>query len=221
MKRLNERSVKVLFVLSIVVPISLLATFRLTGVLPEPLAIAETVTAETVQWNMTKPTTYAILLEKIENLYVDEAISINFTLIVGSYHENEPDFPSYRNDYIKFGIITTANASHGFIYSVNIQFSRTDVNAILYLINDPNWIQLQNLRIEKAVWTGTSEREAYIAAMGVNQPENCRLDKWSFWVLLDPNNTNHSLKATAELVYFNGVAYRKVVVPIQIEVLTP
>lgn len=53
LKRLTTRDLKVLTLLSVVVPVSLLVTFRLTGILPEPerpITIAETITLDTIKW---------------------------------------------------------------------------------------------------------------------------------------------------------------------------
>jgi hypothetical protein len=214
----NLRNWKTAWLLAIVLPISLLVTFRFTSTLNGPAEISETVTSKIVLWSITRPTSYRILNEVIENVYADAFVSINFSLIAGSYHENEPDYPSNGKDYIKVGTILGSDAHTGFIYSTKILFSR-DIYATLRIPVPSDSIKLGNLKTEKIQAQSTGEQGVYVEAMRIGQPRNCTLEMWVFWVLLDENNVDHETKATLELALFDGIHYRKVVIPIQLKVL--
>jgi hypothetical protein len=81
---------KTALLLLIVVSISLAGAFRLVGILPAPVEVSETVIAEAISWNTSRPSSYRSFNEVIENLHVDAVVSINFSLFVRSYAENEP-----------------------------------------------------------------------------------------------------------------------------------
>jgi hypothetical protein len=116
------------------------------------------------------------------------------------------------------GAIIHSNANTGFIYSMNVRFSETDENAILNVVDDPDWMHLQGLAKENIV-DGSQLHEAFFEAKGVGQPKNCTLEMWVFWVFLDENSIEHATTATLELVHFDGTHYRRVVIPIQLRVL--
>jgi len=219
----NLRNWKTAWILSVILPISLLATFRFTGTISGPVEISETVIAETASLNITRPEKYRIFNELIENLHVDAVVSINFSLIVGSYHENEPGYPSDGKDDVSVGAIMHSNVNTGFIYSAKILFSKVDINAALRIPRFSGMplgsIKLGNLKAEKIQYRSTDEQGVYIEAMGIGQPRNCTLEICVFWVFLDENNVKHETIATLELVHFNGVHYRKVVIPIRLEVV--
>jgi hypothetical protein len=70
-----------LALLSIMIPVGLLATFRLTGVLEEP-PTPEIITTETVKWSMQRPAeTIFEIGETIENSYADNDTQITFEFI--------------------------------------------------------------------------------------------------------------------------------------------
>ncbi len=202
--------------LSIIVPVGLLATFRLTGVIKEPPK-PETVTVEAVSWNMSRPTdidTIIDLDEQIEKSYTEGIASVSFNLRIISYSENELDFPSWGGDYLKLRMISSANVSEGFIYSVVVKFSRTDVLAKVDIEEHPSSMELHNLEIGKVRDSGTYIREAYFETTALNQPKDTLLSIFAFWSFSDENNTDHSVTVNLEVTYLNGTAYRKVTVPI-------
>ncbi len=212
---------KPLILLSIIVPVSLLVSFRLTGVLPEP-PIPETFTVEVVRWNMSRPSDFTTLDESVENVYADDAALVRWSIFIGAYHENNPDWPFDYNDGLGFRLVATANVSSGFIYSLAVKFSKIEDTAFLDIVadlKDPNWVELDNLEI-KAVRDSWRTNKPYIDAMARNQPEYCSLKMASFWVFFDKNNIDHWIMASLEVKYFNGATYQAVALPIQLKVTT-
>ena len=206
-----------LALLSVIVPVSLLATFRLTGVLPEPLK-PETITVETVNWNMSRPSKYVSIDEWIENSFSDSITSIGLRLHVSSYAENS----IAHGDYLFFGIFVTGNVTEGFVQSVLIKFSLVDTNAFLDIVadlKDPDWVELHNLTIQ-AVRDSWRTNEPYIDAIAPNHTKNCSLKMRAYWQFFDENTVNHWIMVTLEITYFTGTTYRIVAIPIQLAVMT-
>lgn len=94
--------------MAVVFPTSLLATLRLTGILPEPRE-PETIMVETVDWKMTRPMDHTTVDELVNNSY-GNGVSIDFGVLVVGYHEDEQGFPSCGNDYIQLALTAVANS---------------------------------------------------------------------------------------------------------------
>lgn len=204
--------------LAVAVPMGLLATFRLTGIIPEPPTITETVTAETITWKMERPSTLISFAEiKVRNCYSDELASVDLEVSMANYRENSAQF----GDCLCFSVSATATVQQGFVYSVHIIFSRTDENAFLLVSEQMEWMTLENLKIASLSTEATYSREAHLYATGVNNPKTCTLENPVFWYFLDvnENNLDHWTNVTLETTYFNGTAYRKVVTPTQIGIM--
>lgn len=207
--------------LAIIIPISLLTTFKLTGIIPQPPTIANTIETETITWNMTRSSADCVeLLEHVENRYCN-TLSVTLDANVLYYFDNEAGWPAWGNDYVKLLILTSANLSNGFIHSLKIGFSKTDSYAFLRIVEDPNSMELCNLKISQISDPATSENEAYFEAVNLNQPKNCSLSILTYWVFTDKNNANHWITVTLEVDYFNETKYERVVIPIQLGVLLP
>ena len=213
-----------LTVLAIIIPISVLTTFKLTGIIPEPPTIAKTIEAETITWNMTRPSEVKTFHDlAVENFYSDTIASISLGVHVDHYLENSEDW----GDSLWVTINSTMQVQKGFIYSVCIRFSQTDENAFLSIhtlvplgsSDRLKYPKLYNLEMQNLVSFGSIGQEACASAVGVNQPKNSSLEVVVSWHFLDPNNISHWITASLETVYFNGTAYRKVIMPIQLGVL--
>ena len=205
-----------LALLSVIVPVSLLATFRLTGVLPEPLK-PETITVEAVTWNMSRPSEHVTINQKVMSSFSDSVALIKWSIHIGVYTDDSV----LRGDYLDFRIAATANVSDGFVNSVDIRFSQIDTNAFLDIIadlKDTDWVQLDNLEI-KAVRDSWWVDEPYINAIALDRPQQCFLRMAAFWKFLDKNELNHWIIATLEVTYSTETKLQKVIIPIQLGVL--
>jgi len=201
--------------LSVVLPMSLLATFRLTGVLREPQP-PQTITVGTVELKMSRPVDnsgYISIDEKVENSYTNNLASIIFGIHYSSYTDNSPEF----GDLLIFAFYANANISKGFICSIFIQFSLMDAYGFLDFHMHPDWIKLQNLEIRTFQQYRT--HEPYIDTHIINQPKYASLKMITFWMFVDENDTNHRIIATLEVRYFNGTTYQTITVPIQLLVI--
>ncbi len=89
------------------------------------------------------------------------------------------------------------------------------ITPFLTLMEDPDYIFLGNVELQRIVdW----QPESYIEVLGVGQPDYCQLEIVSYWVFLDENSVDHEMTIALEVTYFNGTAYRKAVLPVQLEV---
>lgn len=213
MKNSRKRWVSITL-LSIVIPVGLLVTFRLTGVLQEPLT-PEIVGVEAVSWNVTRPTEHNVISEKATNTYSIDSTYIEMNVAIYNYRENSASLPFGGNDGLSIGLTATANVSSDFVHSAVVRFSHSDDNAFLDINEDPDVIFLRNVELQRIV---DLRPESYIEVLGVNRPDYCQLEMILYWVFFDKNNVDHEITVTLEVTYFNGTAYRKAVLPIQLGV---
>ena len=208
---------KATLILSIMLPVSLLATFKMSGVLTEPQA-PETVTLEAVTWNMTRPTRTLTVDEWVNNSYMDND---NRLLSAGvhfeEHFENMLGWPSDGDDDVQLvGIHISVSVSVGFVCSFVANFSDLDDCAYVVLETTPSCMQLQNLAVKRIVNPLTS---ACLWASANNQSKEASLSALVYWVFLDQNNTDHWMTVDFEITYFDGTAYQTVITPFVLDVL--
>lgn len=207
--------------LSIIIPVTLLASFRLTGIQPEPQT-PQTITVETVSWNMTRPRSIDIIAidERVSNSHVDDIASVNLAIQVGGYRESAPRYWLWKGGYdeIDLSVAVTANISKGFVYSIVIELSNIDAQADVIIIDGESWMQLHNLEIVE-LDDSSYRHKAWIEASSFGQPLDSVLGIIVFWDFFDQNIADHFMSVTAEVTYFNGSTWQKVTVPIQLGVL--
>ena len=217
-----------LALLLIIVPVSLFAGFRLSGILQdssEP-SLTKTVGKATVVWTMNRPKdyesypdiAYIFVNETIESSYIDNKTTITLGIWVIEYLDNSPDFPAFWNDYLKLAIDAVADTNDGFIYSAVIRFSKTDNQTFLDAWRDPVNFKLTSLEIENIDELSASETEGSFETRAVSQPSHASFHFASFWVFLDRNELSHWIRIMLEVVYFSKSQYHKVLIPIMLGV---
>ena len=216
---LNFKRWEAVLLFSVIVPIGLLATFRLTGVLHGPPTISRTTTADMAYWNMSRPAGILNIEEKITNTYHEDAFSSSLNIHLCTYIENDGLY-FYNDDVLWFSLTANANTSFGFIYSMHIESSETDKYAKLHFDEQElDSTELYNLT-QKRVVDGTYLQKAVFEAISIGQPKECALKMGSrVWVFFDENNLDHWVTITLEIVYFDGAIYRQVSIPIRLGIL--
>ena len=200
--------------LSILIPISLLATSRFTGILQEPLT-PEVTEAEIVNWSMTRPAGYRLIGEKVICRFMRNDADIELDATINEYEENSPSLPFEGNDGLIIRVTATANIRSGFIHSANIKFLDYDDESLVDVSGDPYLWKLQNAEIDRIEdW----QPEAYVGILAVGTPQYCMVEISSFWVFFDRNNVNHQMTIALQLTYSDGVGYQRAVLPIHLEV---
>jgi hypothetical protein len=204
--------------LAIIIPIGLLTTFKLTGIMPESATVAETIEVDAITWNMTRPPdTVGFVGKKTENRYDDSLTKIEMYVHVFNYFENLEEL----GDCSSFSVNASAHVEEGFVYSMFVGLSEIDPEAVLIIPRSDPWLEMYNLKTESAVTTGSNSREAYIRATALNQPADCSLKIDVSWHFLDTkqNNLDHHVTVTVETIVYNGSAYKRIITPIKMNML--
>jgi len=217
MKRLSGREMKAFLILSIVVPVGLLTTLRLTGVLKESLIIAETKTLETVEWEFQRPDNYLAILKTLRVPFVQNGLSATFNLIINHY---DPNTLSINFDEVSITIMMnfTVTHPHAFIRSVNVAFSMDNHSRLGMLVTRDITRSAENLSLTGHSWSHEGTK-AYISFEGIGQPRSAYLSTWDYWILISSFDQIHQLEVAYELIYNNGTAYKKLVQPFQLNLL--
>lgn len=201
---------KAVLLLSIMVPLGLLAGFKLSGIITQPQT-PEAVTLEAVTWNMTRPTRNLSVDEWVNSSsYTDDNAFSGVGIAIGEYLENDPQFPAEGNDFLEFTSVVTVNVDVGFVYSVVVNFTGVDANACIILETTSDSFGLQNVTVKRIVNPLTS---ALLLASATNQSREISLSTTAYWVFLDQNDADHWINIDFEATYFNGTAYRSVMTP--------
>lgn len=211
---------KALFVLSIVAPVSILASLRLTGILQEPIAISETITLEAIKWEFERPEDYMHIDHILESKYVDDGLSVAFRLIVGIYEENST--VRYGADYIALGVSinSTATKPNANIKNIYVVFHTVFQPSLVDWVH--TYFNYQNLSLLGISSGRTSEedyQDAYVRLANLNNTERIRFWATAEWSLLTPNTQTHQMGVTYELIYYNGTSYKKIIQPFQLNIL--
>jgi len=203
---------KPLALLSIIVPVSLLVSFRLTGILSGPIAIAETITLETVKWESERPNALINLREKAQSFY-DGDIAIDQS--IGIHHYDPDDWGYGGSSRVSLTVNITSSVPVGYISNIRLNFLENYENARINFFGDHQLMNLGNLSI-----TGFKDwaRDVFVNLTGLNRPNKVYFWAPVHWVLRSQNNQTHLLDVVSETVYFNGTVYKKVVQPFLLKI---
>jgi hypothetical protein len=209
------KSWKVVLLLSVIAPMGLLATFRLGGILREPLTISENKTLDAVSMSMERPAGNIDIKDSLIKVY-DEDVLANFTVFIDDYQAGEWAYGG--SDIVTIQINVTAITGKGFMNFVNITFWEDYENSFVNFFGDNAWpkdfAHVENLSIiGHKDWLIKPGLKAFVELAGVNNPKSVSFSCFVDWVLRSPQNYTHQLEVRFELVYFNGTAYNRLVQP--------
>lgn len=225
MKKLDEQSLKALTLLSVVLPVSLLISFRLTGILPEPPK-PEAIMLDTVKWESERPSFYVIIDDIVESIY-DSDVFINQSVFVSRYFD-QFGVPYGDVDVITLVTNITATISKGFIETIHVFFAE---NYTLSKVNvwDPQRESAMHVLYNLAVmewadkgsenaWKLKNNIKAFITLGALDQPT--KVDYWTptDWILRSPQNQSHQMSIVYEVSYFNGTTHKRVVQPFELKI---
>lgn len=207
--------------IGIIIPVSLLVTFKLTGILTSS-TIAETFTADTVNWNMERPNDNFWLREKVENSYRSEEVLVRLDIFIDGYSEYWQGYGG--RDLINMNVSMTANVHDGWVGRAYFVFYASYNQSKVVMYSPDKWAvmysMLENLSItdwgcgifkEEPLKEGVN---AFIDTVGTANPSRAYFNCPVHWVFKSPNNQTETLEIVVEITYFNGTAYKKAVLPI-------
>jgi len=207
---MKRKPVIVLFII-IIVLIVLLTGLTLMREMPTP----ETVTGDTVTWEIERPDTIKGISETVENVYEDGGCLILFDIIIGSY---------FSGASVSMGAEVEANVSNGFVRELCVSFNENYNLSQINILEPPDFqIASENLRTGKVVdWSdgkgGLGESlKGYVEAVGVNKPSYVYCRVWVDWFLRPSQNQSNDLEVRLELTYHNGTALKEAVLPVMLK----
>lgn len=206
-------------VLAVVLPLSFFVVFKFTGIIPEP-SVAETITAETKTCNIERASSLSNYRVYV-NSFVDSSSFINFTALISTYFGHSGwDWTAYT--YQSFCAFVTVNLEAGFVHEVLIKIRKSNnYTSKIFVWSEDGTLKkwAYNLTLQKleSAWSGSSE--ARIVAVGGRDTQSCLLKVPVDWIFLD-DTIDDNLTMTASVTFYNGTAYRRILLPITIFVRT-
>ncbi len=215
MKKLNGRELKALLLLSIVAPIGILISLRLTGILQQPITISETKTLETIKWEFERPNQTITLNNELDSSYTSDEMSAIMRVLMGTYSDDDPAF---NYDFVIMEVTTNLTVANlnSFVEGVYIVISKDSQSTVSWLGTE---LRFENLSFIERVGGYRRNTQAYIRLTGVNRSSSVYLSAAFLWALLTPNNQTHQMEVDFELTYYNGTAYKKVIQPFQLKII--
>jgi hypothetical protein len=197
---------KVLFVLSIALPLGLLTTFRLASVQRE-FPVSDIRTLEEVKWEMDRPLSSLKLWDEVESIFNDSYITVNLTSCILMYRWQSTAPPFDGRDGLEFAISLNATIGQGPALIV-LRLQPAEPYSMVFV---EGHLQTSNITVESWREDGTVDHEANITMQASDTP--CFLRYTPAWVLDDRNVQNHTLIIVAEVTYQADSKYKKVNIP--------
>jgi len=210
----NFKSWKTAFLLSIIVLVSLLTTFKLTGLIEKPITIAETITLEPVNWELLRPdenVNFIRIIKYLNSTHADADCLMAFNLLIGMYLNN-----AYAGSFDILDGVINVNATminqNSYIKNVYVVKNEDSETAIDWLFG---FIDFKNLSL-----TGYGYgKKAYINLKSLNNPRSCYLKASFNWYMPIPNNQTHQMNLLCEITYYNGSVYKKIIQPFNLKLV--
>lgn len=217
MKILNLKSWKTAFLLSIVVPMGLLTSFKLIGLINEPPIITENIKLEMIEWEFPRinGTRDVYLKDVLEARYDNDGLSAVFLLKMGEYFPQ--GLGGFRDEEVGMIANITFNMTNAdaFIWGLQITFQENQT-----LSRVDFWSQeivIHNLSLTDLYYgMRKSDVKAYLSAIGSKNSVGGFLSVIAIWKLFSPHDYTHLMKVTIEIIYYNGTVYKKIIQPFQL-----
>jgi len=210
---LGLKNWKVALLLSIIVPTSLLVTFRLTGLLHGALTISETKMLESVKLDIERPDDMTDIKDDVNSTYTDAELVMDCSVFVDDLGGNI------------LSMIVKVNVSvfRGFVSNLNLTFWEDFENSRLDFWSEDYWLTAyshgENLSISDHVdFRRGSGLKAFLELRGENQSKGVYFDGFMDWWLSSPSNHTHHMELNVELIYFNGSVFKKIIQPLQLTI---
>lgn len=196
--------------LAIIVPVSLLVAFRLTGLFHGPLSISESKVLEMAKLEVERPDDMADITEGVNNTYEDEYASINCSIFEYAIFDN----------ILHMRLDLSAAIVQGFVSNINLTFWEDFEDSRIYFGDDVIHGHLsyaENLSIGDYVeFHQKSGLKAFLELTGENQSKKVQFYHFMEWWLSSPQNYTHQMAINVEFIYFNGTVYREIIQPFQL-----
>jgi hypothetical protein len=206
--------------LCIVVPVGVLAAFKLTGMQGGTTAIAETETLQPAKWEFERPNRTTGVTENNTNENVTASyscsdFSMNSTVTLYSYTD-ESEFGG--SPCLRVTFSATASVLKGYVVDASVTFQENYTASQVYFIYNEWSFHFVNLSATDCVDGLTGVQKAYFNLTGLNSPSQVSFWRLTYWVLRSLYNQSHLLEVDIQFTYFNGTAYKRVVQPFLLKI---
>lgn len=209
-----NRKLLSLALLGIILPMGLLTTFKLTGILKESPTITETTTLDVVRWSSEQIFCLINIGDMVKSQYDNGEISIVHSMDIYDY--NDENWGGYFGSAtLSTSVNLTATVKNGFVSKVYVSFREDYENSTVGLRLEKSLIKLENLSlINYGHWLDGNVK-AFFDASNANSSSSVYLRLPAYWLLGRINKVNQTrlLEVTYEVTYFNGTTYKKIVQP--------
>jgi len=214
---------RTVFLLSIIVPVSLLAYLKLMGIIDgtndEAIKIVESKTLEPVTWELERPK-YATTginenhtYDSITKTFYGGDFLANSTLTIYQF-----GWLWFSSPCLSMNVSATASVSRGYIACVNVSFQEDYTpSQVAFYLNDWSF-NFNRLSLVNYTDCLVGVQKAFFSMKGINNPTQASFWRLAEWVLRSPINQSHLLIINIEFTYFNGTAYKKVAQPFILKV---
>jgi len=212
---------KAFFLMSVIIPLGLLTTLRLTGVLQGPMIIAETTTLETKKWEFQRPNPdqYTPLYDNLNATYVSDGLLAMFHLEIWDYVNGSMDWvPPGDWVFIETEINAIATNPNSFEESFYIAFRNdSQPSTVAWLRTYFSFTNLSLVTVNEDV-NRDAFTKGYVRLAGINHPSKINFKTVAIWFLLDvSSDRTHQIEVSYELTYYNGTTYKRIIQPFQLK----
>lgn len=211
-----------ILLLSIVIPLGFLTSFKLAGLINQAQTIAETITQPPVVWAFERVPANLELFEWNNASYTTGEIDARQSLFIGNFFAQGP-FNDLSSFYLRF--VLNATVPNGYVVNATIAIDENytgpvDVDVGPVLGSDPfpdefNYLELSSLSLAK--WGTNSSGTRALLEMSGTPSSSTVYCCWTYlWGLVTPFNETHETLLVSETTFFNGTVYKKLVQPFQI-----
>lgn len=202
---------------------SLLVTFKLTGLVGQAQTIFEAKVLDVVTWERERPQSSINILDTINSSYMDKELSMNCSIFTYSY-DGAPN--AYGSSYMTFMINTTASFESGFATDLNVTFAENYVQSFVSfsddLIEPPyfNGLVLTNMSFAGYANHLRGSLKAFAQFASVGKPNTVDICINGIdWFFQSPENRSHSMDVAITLTHYNGSVYKRIVQPFSLKMI--
>jgi hypothetical protein len=204
---LGSRSWVALTVLAIIVPISFVVSFQLTGLWggTGSVEIAETITLETLEWGIERPDGLIDITDSIVSIY-DGDIKLTQTILTDKFSNEYGDYGGSALAALIFNV--TAYEPIGHVQSLKLTLFEKNYPKTKINILNRHTTEMENLSISESIdWA----EEVSVELDGISSPNKVYFRTPIHWVFYDFSyNQTHLMEAASEVTYYNGSTYNKI-----------
>lgn len=216
---------KVAFLISIIIPVGLLVTFKLTGILQGPITISETKTLQPVKWKFDRLGVSCKMKDEVNASHLEHDFSMNQSVFIDHYFEASSDYGG--RDSVSMLVSIRAEVFDGHIESVYMVFRENYTKSKVYffgMVRDPHQFthKFENLSLVNFAHMGRGYEDYYMKGFlelaGVDDPRGIYIRQPVHWILPSSYNQTHQMEITFQVTYFNGTTYNRIDQPFQLTI---